>query len=330
MEGDVGEEPKSIQRLKASFRNIGTAEARRKAMEIVLGPDDVVISSQRKTGTTWTEQILHGLRSGGDMDFEEISFVIPEMEFALDYGYGELDQKQKYPPQMYRTHLPFKDIPKGAGKYIVIMRDPLDSAVSFYHYWVDWLFSKDEISADEFTEHFWLGHDDPATNLLPCQMQFVADWYEARKNMNVFWLHFEDLKQDLRRCVKALAEFLRLDSTDDSLIDLVTKQADISFMKWHKTKFDSHHIKERFNVAMDLDPNAGGTTAKVRDGEVGTGRTRLSQRVIDLVNKRWKDVVEARLGFRSYAEMRASINSECGDCPHSTTSVEDPVLKDSI
>lgn len=42
--------------------------------------------------------------------------------------------------------------------------------------------------------------------------------------MNIFWLHFEDLKQDLRFCVKALAEFLELDSVDDDLIELVTQQ----------------------------------------------------------------------------------------------------------
>lgn len=53
----------------------------------------------------------------------------------------------------------------------------------------------------------------------------LADWYDYRFCDNVLWLHFEDLKQDLRGCVKLIAKFLELDWQDEKLIDLVTKQA---------------------------------------------------------------------------------------------------------
>lgn len=89
-------------------------------------------------------------------------------------------------------------------------------------------------------------------------------------------------------------------------------------MKLHNTKFDSHHVKERFNVAMGLDPQAGTTTSKVRNGEIGGGKIHMSERVIALVNKRWKDVVESNLGFKSYAEMRIAINTRLGRPGHLT------------
>ena len=40
-------------------------------------PTDVVISTPPKTGTTWVQQIVHQLRTGGDMDFEDIYQPIP-------------------------------------------------------------------------------------------------------------------------------------------------------------------------------------------------------------------------------------------------------------
>lgn len=56
------------------------------------------------------------------MDFDEICFVVPEMEFAWDVGYGDLNQAQKFAPRMFRTHLLSKDLPTGFGKYVIIVR----------------------------------------------------------------------------------------------------------------------------------------------------------------------------------------------------------------
>lgn len=144
----------------------------------------------------------------------------------------------------------------------------------------------------------------------------------------MFWLHFEDLKHDVRSSVRDLAKFLKLDWQDNTLIDLVTQQvtllqcspscplqADISFMKAHQSKFDSHHIKKRYNIAMGLEPDAGMATAKVHTGEIGRGKATLSDRVIKLIDDRWTAVIEQKFGFKNYAAMRASINAELGRFP---------------
>ena len=83
---------------------------------------DVIISTATKSGTTWVQQICHGLRSKGDMDFEEISLVIPFLEMASSYGYDDLQAPQPFLPRMYKTHFWYPQCPKGAGKYIIIVR----------------------------------------------------------------------------------------------------------------------------------------------------------------------------------------------------------------
>ena len=45
-------------------------------------PSDVLIVTPPKCGTTWMQQIVHQLRTGGDMAFHEISEVVPFIEFA--------------------------------------------------------------------------------------------------------------------------------------------------------------------------------------------------------------------------------------------------------
>ena len=56
------------------------------------------------------------------MDFEEISLAVPELEYWADVGEGPVTKAQAYCPNMFRTHLTFSDVPKSAGKYIVVVR----------------------------------------------------------------------------------------------------------------------------------------------------------------------------------------------------------------
>ena len=66
-------------------------------------------------------QICHGLRTGGSMDFDEISLVIPHIELAHDAGYTDLDKEQVAQPRMYKTHFWYDPTPKGA-RYIYVAR----------------------------------------------------------------------------------------------------------------------------------------------------------------------------------------------------------------
>ena len=49
-------------------------------------PTDIVISPFGKSGTTWTQQIFHTLRTRGDMAFDDISRVVPWIETSLALG----------------------------------------------------------------------------------------------------------------------------------------------------------------------------------------------------------------------------------------------------
>ena len=50
------------------------------------------------------------------------------------------------------------------------------------------------------------------------------DWYPSRRSPNVLWLHFEDLKTDLRQCVKLIASFMGIDPQDEARVDLAMRQ----------------------------------------------------------------------------------------------------------
>ncbi len=65
---------------------------------------------------------MHGLRSNGDMNFEDITLMCPDIEFAHDVEGAELESEQRFHPRMYTTHFLYEACPKGEGKYIVLRR----------------------------------------------------------------------------------------------------------------------------------------------------------------------------------------------------------------
>ena len=73
---------------------------------------DVFVVTYPKCGTTWMAQIVHALRTGGSMDFGEITEVVPWDILAHDCG-QLLDAPQIASPRAFKSHEPWSDVPKG-------------------------------------------------------------------------------------------------------------------------------------------------------------------------------------------------------------------------
>src|SRR6476661_2087197 len=128
-------EPKratSISELEAIFKNFRTPKGEAFGLAYLPDPTDVFVVTPAKCGTTWMQQIVHGLRTRGSMDFDEITRVVPWIEMAKDMDidiYGPQITK----PRAFKTHKDMDTVPKG-GKYICVLRDPKDAMLSLYRF----------------------------------------------------------------------------------------------------------------------------------------------------------------------------------------------------
>ena len=303
---DTGSTPRrattadGIRRRMAGF---STREGIEKGLNFRPQPTDVLIATYPKAGTTLMQQIVHGLRTGGDMNFDEITQVVPWLELAHDLGL-DLDSPQRAQPRAFKTHLSRDLAPKG-GRNLFVVRDPVDSLVSFFHFYSGWVFEPGTVSIRDFALDFVL-HGTRSGRY----WEHLVSWWPERLNPDALWLCFEDIVADLPTATARVARFLGLDPEHPN-VRIATRQASIDFMRKSGSRFDDHLVRNARNAACGL-PTSG-ATSKVRKGKSGEGSREVPPEVIEAWSREWKEVVEPSTGHGSYADLRGAVaGPSCG------------------
>ena len=312
----------AIALLRERLAKFETEGGRLKGLSYQPRPNDVAISTTPKAGTTWMQQICHQIRSadaGGDMNFDEISRVVPWLELAVDQGqdleaeqYGEKDGNK---PRLFKTHA-WADHCPPFSKTIVVLRHPFDVVVSFYRFFEGWFFEPDSIDLDSFANEFWLARGVPVSKMQNASyFVHLVSWYKKRNDSSVLIVFFEDLKEDLPSQVQRVARFLSNDTQNfdkPEIIQLATEYSSYEFMKKHESHFDEKISKLTRNEACGLPLNAGMNGGKLASGKVGSGSSMLSDELKNQIMNKWKDVVEPVTKCATYEELRKQLrNSSC-------------------
>jgi hypothetical protein len=199
---------------------------------------DVLITTAPKAGTTWMQQILYQMRSGGDADFDNIDTVVPWLERPRKGRSWRqvLDDYDTLPrPRLFKTHCTAEQTPGiGTASIILTVRDPRECCVSFYHHLMNMTDSARDMA----------GHQRPASfaahvdNWLEFAAWFrnVKSWWPYRDHAKVLLLRYKDLKRDLGAGVDQITTFLGWALTPEQKAK-VLKYSSFDWMKAHDEIF---------------------------------------------------------------------------------------------
>jgi peroxiredoxin len=195
--------------------------------KFVPRPDDIFIITYPRSGTTWMQMILYQLTTAGRMDFPHITTVCPWFERSLKDGtaYDALPS-----PRVFKSHLPYRKIPKGPCKYIYVARDAKDVAVSYYHFYTTHMGFKGTF--DEFFDRFLKGEVQYGS-----WFRHVRRWWEHRDDPNVLFLYYEELAVDLPGCLRRITAFCGLEIAPERRPGIL-ERCSFAFMKQHESQFD--------------------------------------------------------------------------------------------
>ena len=221
---------------------------------------DVICSVPAKSGTTWTMNIVHQLRSGGDPDFKDIYIDVPWLEFVespTDTREARLERFRAMATsrrRVFKTHAapplipyvePGPNVPD--VKYVVVVRNPEESIVSLkpfieghsQAFFDHWKFPKGDMTRPTFTAFY----RDVLVNMPMGDMffGFLANWWPLRHRPNVRVFHFSDLKHEPERVIRAIADFLGFSPTKEQWPNIL-EYCSFDWMKKHQEKFELRHL----------------------------------------------------------------------------------------
>jgi hypothetical protein len=246
---------------------------RLKHLDFVPLPDDVFIVTYPRSGTTWMQMILYQLTTDGSMDFPHIAEYCPWFERSVRSATAF---ETRPSPRLFKSHLPYRRIPKGICKCIYVARDGKDVAVSYYHLCLK--YNGYEGTFDEFYAQFIKGK-----TAFGCWFKHVKGWWEHRGDANVLFLTYEQLQSDFDETVRLIADFCGWELSPEKL-SRVRERSGFEFMKEHEARFDPA-LETLWEQGIQL-------KSFLRNGQIGTGIDALSEEQV----VRFQEAYVRRLG----------------------------------
>uniref|UniRef100_A0A8C6UAA4 Sulfotransferase n=1 Tax=Neogobius melanostomus TaxID=47308 RepID=A0A8C6UAA4_9GOBI len=204
-------------------------------------PDDILIATYPKAGTTWVSCILDLLYFGQTDPERQTSIPIhdrvPFLEMAvsnpekgINYIGVDLANELTTTPRLIKTHYPVQFVPKSFWeqncKIVYVARNAKDNMVSYYHFdrmntaqpapgeWSDYF---QRFLVGKMTWGSWYDH--------------VNGWWQKKRNYsNLHYMFFEDLVENTDLEIDKLSRFLGLSVTPE-IRQQITGQVQFDKMK---------------------------------------------------------------------------------------------------
>lgn len=184
----------------------------------IMKPDDVVLALFPKTGSTWVRFFLYNLltqieRDGRIVSIDEMNEEMPEFGHKTMFREWPFDSC----PRIIKSHRPRNWFLSGKSTVLVV-RDPRDVVVSFYHY----ANAKKELSYSggikEVLHHPEMG------------IEYFFHQYNSWRAQAGLVLRYEDLRGDGFNQFKKLVDYLKIPATDEQ-IKLALERSELKAMR---------------------------------------------------------------------------------------------------
>ncbi|GLT50050.1 hypothetical protein SLA2020_235620 [Shorea laevis] len=252
-------------------------------------PDDIILASPMKTGTTWLKALALSIMQRhccGDENFHKAdedplvknhpAFYVQTLEVQVFTAKPPPDVSAMQSPRLFHTHLPYSELPDSIKesncKIVYITRNPKDTLVSIWHFF-NQLRTPEQgpYPFERAFECFCKG----VSHFGPFFEHVLQYWKESLKNPErILFLKYEELKRDTKVKVKELASFLGRP---------FAKEEEVEDVVW---KCSLERLKNLEVNKNGVDPWVGmKNSTYFRKGEVGDWKSMFTPEMRDKLDK---------------------------------------------
>ncbi|XP_019938741.1 sulfotransferase 2B1-like [Paralichthys olivaceus] len=208
--------------------SLHVAEGLKSYEEFIFHPDDILIVTYPKSGTSWMKEIVPLIISGGDPASVTSSLSWERVPW-LEVNQTHADYSQRPSPRVYCTHFQYNMMPpsffEAKPKVIYIMRNPKDVFTSYSHYSEAATYMVDPGPQTEFLQKFLEGK--------VCHGSWfdqIKGWLNAEDKDRIMYISYEEMITDLKDSVARIAQYLEK-PLDAEVIEKITEQCLFKNMK---------------------------------------------------------------------------------------------------
>ncbi|NXS13932.1 ST1D1 Sulfotransferase, partial [Neodrepanis coruscans] len=182
-------------------------------------PDDLLIATYPKSGTTWLSEVTDMIYHDSDVkkcQRDAIYNRVPFLEMTvpgLPSGVEQLENTSY--PRLVKTHLPVQLFPTSFWekdcKIIYVARDPKDVVISYYYFCQMAKLHPDPGTLAEFLETFMAGKVAYGS-----WYDHVRGWWE-KKQKKILYLFYEDMKKNPQYEVQKILPFLGMEVAEGTV-----------------------------------------------------------------------------------------------------------------
>ncbi|SHI06361.1 sulfotransferase domain-containing protein [Marivita hallyeonensis] len=226
---------------------LGPLTDNRRWDSVDIRPDDVIVVTPPKCGTTWMQTIVALLFSGDPEVETELSVKMPWVDIRvreMSEVAARLDAMTHR--RSMKSHTPMDGLPlHDEAQYLCVFRHPLDAHFSYRKHvrnvplpWFDLWYPEDDTDGITFRRFLDGGAEGFDTDVMP--LAHILQHYKAAKALadrpNVTLFHYADMTRDLAGTMETVAALLDI-SHPRALVDKLIQAATFDNMKTNATRF---------------------------------------------------------------------------------------------